>query len=70
VCARFETAAELNAEDRKTILDIARQAIARFLPKPDAKSEATAEPKSTPVTKPKAQTEVTSNPKAALKEKS
>ena len=47
VCARFETAAELNAEDRKTIIDIARQALARFQPKPDATPAATAEP-STP----------------------
>ena len=46
VCARFETAAELNAEDRKTIIDIARQALARFQPKPDATPEAKAEPKS------------------------
>ncbi len=46
VCARFETAAELTAEDRKTILDIAREALARFQPKPDATPEAKAEPKS------------------------
>jgi F-type H+-transporting ATPase subunit alpha len=70
VCARFESAAELNAEDRKTIIDIARQALAHFQPKPDATPEAKAEPKSTPGTKPKAQTDVTSKPKAALKEKS
>src|SRR5664279_954053 len=33
LCARFETAAELNAEDRKTIIDIARSALAPFHPK-------------------------------------
>ena len=30
VCARFETADKLSDEDRKTIIDIARQALARF----------------------------------------
>jgi F-type H+/Na+-transporting ATPase subunit alpha len=70
VCARFETAAELTAADRKTIIDIARQALARFQPKPDATPAATAESESTPGTKPKAQTEVTSKPEAALKAKS
>ena len=70
VCARFETAAELTAADRKTIIDIARQALARFQPKPDATPAATAESEPTPGTKPKAQTEVTSKPEAALKAKS
>jgi F-type H+-transporting ATPase subunit alpha len=70
VCARFETAAELNAEDRKTIIDIARQALARFQPKPDAKPEAKAELKSTPGTKPKVHTEVMAKPKTAAEEKS
>ena len=70
VCARFETAPELNAEDRKTIIDIAREALARFQPKPDDTPEAKAEPKSTPGTKPMARTAVTSKPTAALKEKS
>ncbi len=36
VCARFETAAKLNDEDRKTIVEIARQALARFHPKPES----------------------------------
>jgi F-type H+-transporting ATPase subunit alpha len=35
VCARFETAAELDAADRKTTIDIARRAIARFHPAPE-----------------------------------
>ncbi len=33
VCGRFETAAKLNDEDRQTILEIARQALAGFHPK-------------------------------------
>ena len=38
VRARFETAAELSDEDRKTIIEIARQALARFQPKPEPKA--------------------------------
>ena len=37
VCARFETADKLSDEDRKTIIEIARQALARFQPKPESK---------------------------------
>jgi len=53
VCARFETADKLNDEDRKAIVEIARQALARFQPKPEAKPtpEADAEPE--PGIKPK-----------------
>ena len=36
VCARFETAAELNDDDRKTIIEIARNALAAFHPLPEA----------------------------------
>jgi len=39
VCARFETADKLSDEDRKTIIEIARQALARFQPKPEAKEK-------------------------------
>ena len=70
VCARFETAAKLNDEDRKTIIEIARKALARFQPKPESKPEAKAEPKPEPESKPEAQTEVKPKPEAALKEKS
>ncbi|MBN2369273.1 MAG: alternate F1F0 ATPase, F1 subunit alpha [Vicinamibacteria bacterium] len=56
VCARLETAAELNDEDRKTIVEIARKSLARFQPKPEPK--------------PEAKTAVNLKPKAALKEKS
>jgi F-type H+-transporting ATPase subunit alpha len=44
-CARFETADKLSDEDRKTIIEIARKALARFQTKPEAKPEATAESK-------------------------
>jgi F-type H+-transporting ATPase subunit alpha len=37
LCARFETAAKLSDEDRKTIVDMARQSLAQFLPKPKDK---------------------------------
>jgi F-type H+-transporting ATPase subunit alpha len=39
VAARFETAAKLSDEDRKTIIEIARQALVPFQPKPEAKPE-------------------------------
>jgi len=37
VCARFESADKLSDEDRKTIIDIARQALTPCQPKPEAK---------------------------------
>jgi F-type H+-transporting ATPase subunit alpha len=37
--ARFKTAAKLSDEDRKTIIEIARQALAPFQPKPKTKAE-------------------------------
>ena len=60
VCARFETADKLSDEDRKTIIEIARQALARFQPKPEAEpkpSPSRAEPK------PEAQTEAQGGPR-------
>jgi F-type H+-transporting ATPase subunit alpha len=36
VGARFETARELSDEDRQTIVELARQALAPFQPKPEA----------------------------------
>ncbi len=41
VCARLEVAATLSAPDRKTIIDVARQSLAPFQPKPPPKPEAT-----------------------------
>jgi hypothetical protein len=35
--AQFETTAEMDAGGRKTIIDIARRALARFYPKPNVK---------------------------------
>jgi F-type H+-transporting ATPase subunit alpha len=40
VRARFETAAKLNDEDKKAIIEIARQALAPFRPNPDPNPEA------------------------------
>ncbi|MBE0532038.1 MAG: alternate F1F0 ATPase, F1 subunit alpha [Rhodospirillales bacterium] len=39
MCARFETATKLNAEDRNAIIDIARLALGRFQPAPEAKAK-------------------------------
>jgi F-type H+-transporting ATPase subunit alpha len=53
VCARLETADKLSDEDRKTIIEIARQALARFQPKPEPKPA----PKLESKTKSKVETE-------------
>jgi F-type H+-transporting ATPase subunit alpha len=39
VSARFETAAKLNDEDKQTLVEIARQALATFQPQPESKLE-------------------------------
>ena len=54
VSARFETAAKLNDEDKKTIVEIARKALAPFQPKPE--------------TKPEVKTETKTEPKAGIKD--
>ena len=41
VCARFESADKLSDEDRNTVIEIARQALIPFQPRPEAKGEAT-----------------------------
>ena len=64
VRARFETADKLSDEDRKTVIEAARQALARFQPKPEAKPE----PK--PEAKPKPKPESESRPKAESEAKS
>jgi len=50
VCARFASADKLSDDDRKAVIEIARQALAPFLPKPEAepKSEPQSEPQPTP----------------------
>jgi F-type H+-transporting ATPase subunit alpha len=45
VCARFESADKLSDEDRNAIIEIARQALTPFLPKPEANAEVEATPK-------------------------
>jgi F-type H+-transporting ATPase subunit alpha len=42
VCARLDTSDQLSDEDRETIIEIARQALVSFQPKPEAKPETTA----------------------------
>ncbi len=80
VSARFETAAKLSDEDRKVIVEIARQSLTPFQPKPEAKpavqdeqkpksktkpeSEPKAESKAASETKPKVESEVKSVSKA------
>jgi F-type H+/Na+-transporting ATPase subunit alpha len=67
---RLEGTAKMNAEDRETIIEIARTSLAHFHFKPGFKTEAKAEPKPKPEPRSEAQMEVTPKPKAALKEKS
>jgi F-type H+-transporting ATPase subunit alpha len=45
VSARFETAAKLSDEDKKTVVEIARKALVPFQPKPEPKPEVKAEAK-------------------------
>jgi len=47
VSARFETAAKLSDEDKKTVVEIARKALVPFQPKPEPKPEVKAEAKGT-----------------------
>jgi F-type H+-transporting ATPase subunit alpha len=54
---RLDSVEELSADDRETIVNIARTSLARFQPKPE------------PESKPEVETKVTLKPKAALKEK-
>jgi hypothetical protein len=44
--ARFDTAAKLNDEDKRAIVEIARKTLARFQPKPKAKAEVAPKEKS------------------------
>jgi F-type H+-transporting ATPase subunit alpha len=63
VSARFETAAKLRDEDKKVIIEIARQALAPFQPKPDPKPEVK------PETKPDVKVEPKAEMKADIKDK-
>ena len=75
VCARLDTADKLSDEDRKTIVEIARQALARFQPKPEAgasRAGTRAKPEVQTEAKPKADDargEVMSDTTASLRRK-
>ena len=56
ISARFETAAKLSDEDKKAIIEIARQALVPFQLKPDPKPEVKAETKPGVKVEPKAET--------------
>jgi len=67
VSARFETAAKLSDEDRKVIVEIARQSLTAFLPKPEAKPTAKAEPKPKSKAEPQAEPKPDSKPESETK---
>jgi len=67
VRARFETADKLSDEDRKTVIEAARQALARFQPKPEPKPELNPEPKPKAESTPKAESEATPKPDGGAK---
>ena len=69
VRARFETADKLSDEDRRTIIEIARQALARFQPKPESQPEHQVEPQPDGGSNPNASTEVKPMPKTDAKPK-
>jgi len=63
--ARFETADKLSEEDRKKVIEAARQALAPFQPKPEARPEAHSKPESAP--KADASTAADAKPKPGTK---
>jgi F-type H+-transporting ATPase subunit alpha len=69
VSARFETSAKLNNEDKKAIIEIARQALAPFQPKPDPKPELKPETKADGKVESKAETKGDIKAKADAKTK-
>ena len=69
VCAGFETADKLSDEDRNTVIEIARQALARFQPKPESEPEPDVEPKPDDGSKPVATTEAKPSAEAEIKSK-
>jgi F-type H+/Na+-transporting ATPase subunit alpha len=69
ISARFETAAKLNDEDKKAIIEIARQALAPFQPKPDPKPEVKHETKADVKVESKAETKGDIKDKADAKTK-
>jgi F-type H+-transporting ATPase subunit alpha len=69
VCARFETADKLSDEDRKTIIEIARKALAPLQPKPEAKPQAKDASKTEPESAAEAQPTAKAEPKPGAKPK-
>jgi F-type H+-transporting ATPase subunit alpha len=65
--ARFDTAAKLNDEDKRAIVEIARRALARFQPKPKAKAEPHAEAKAGPKTETKNDSKAEAKPNSEAK---
>ena len=65
--ARFDTAAKLNDEDKRAIVEIARRALARFQPKPKAKAEPKAEAKADPKTEAKDESKAEAKPRSEAK---
>jgi F-type H+-transporting ATPase subunit alpha len=63
VSARFETAAKLSDEDKKTVVEIARKALVPFQPKPEPKPEVKAKPEGTAKVEPKPENKVGAKPK-------
>jgi F-type H+-transporting ATPase subunit alpha len=63
VSARFETAAKLSGEDKKTIIEIARKAVVPFQPKAEPKPEVKAEGKPEPRAEVKPKSEALPNEK-------
>ena len=63
VSARFETAAKLSDEDKKTVVEIARKALAPFQPKPEAKPAVQSEAKGTAKVEPKPENKAEAKPK-------
>jgi len=69
VSARFETAAKLSDEDKKTLVEIARKALVLFQPKPEPKPEVKAEAKGTARVDPKPENKAGAKPKSDHKAK-
>ena len=69
VRARFETADKLSDEDRRTIIETARQTLASFQPKPESQPEHQVEPQPDGGSNPNASMEVKPMPKTDTKPK-
>jgi F-type H+-transporting ATPase subunit alpha len=65
--ARFDTAAKLNDEDKRAIVEIARRALASFQPKPKAKAEPKAEANADPKTEAKDESKAEAKPRSEAK---